>query len=108
MAISGTAEAFGLVVEFTVRVEHSDNFRRAIELNSEASVSKEPGCLRFDVLQALGDPATFVLYELYKDEAAFLFHRQCAHTQEFLAVAKPWITNQTVKRLSLVKSNFPQ
>jgi quinol monooxygenase YgiN len=40
---------------------------------------REPGNLRWDLWQAQEDSETFVIDELYKDDAAVLTHRSTAH-----------------------------
>jgi quinol monooxygenase YgiN len=40
---------------------------------------REPGNLRWDLWQAQDDSETFVIDELYTDEAAVLTHRKTAH-----------------------------
>ena len=39
----------------------------------------EPGVLAFQIHQSLEDPAQFMFYEVFKDEAAFAEHGQAAH-----------------------------
>jgi len=40
---------------------------------------REPGNLRFDVLQDPQDQAHFILYEAYQDEAAAKAHKETEH-----------------------------
>jgi autoinducer 2-degrading protein len=61
-----------------VKPEHVADFIDAIRANHEASVG-EPGNLRFDILQSAEDPARFVAYEAYRDEAAAKAHKETAH-----------------------------
>ena len=44
-----------------------------------ASAETEPGCLQFAAHRALDDPRRFLLYEVYKDEAAFEQHQETEH-----------------------------
>ena|SRR5438128_382975 len=53
-------------------------FLAATRANHEASV-REPGNLRFDVLQSADDPTRFVLYEAYVDEDAAKAHKETSH-----------------------------
>jgi len=65
-------------VQVRVKPEAIAAFRAAILTNAQASV-KEPGILRFDVLQSSEDPTRFSLIEVYRhpdDQAA---HRETAH-----------------------------
>ena len=48
--------------------------RDLIAVNARASLERELGCKRFDVLVEPEDPQRFVLYEIYEDEAAFDDH----------------------------------
>lgn len=55
-----------------------EEFVAATRANHLASV-REPGNVRFDVLQDRDDPARFVLYEAYADEPAARAHKETAH-----------------------------
>jgi (4S)-4-hydroxy-5-phosphonooxypentane-2,3-dione isomerase len=66
------------LVHVHVKPERIDAFLRATTSNHENSV-REPGNLRFDVLQDPTDEAHFVLYEAYQDEASALAHKQTEH-----------------------------
>ncbi len=44
-----------------------------------AATREEPGCLRFDVLEAEREPGTFTLVEHYRDRAAFEVHQGTPH-----------------------------
>jgi autoinducer 2-degrading protein len=66
------------IVHVHVRPEHVAEFIDAIRINHEGSV-KEPGNLRFDILQSVEDPTRFVAYEAYVDEAAAKAHKETAH-----------------------------
>jgi (4S)-4-hydroxy-5-phosphonooxypentane-2,3-dione isomerase len=69
---------YAVCVTIKVKPEAVQAFTAAIRLNHEGSV-QEPGCLRFDVLQAENDPAHFFLYEIYRQHDDFLAHQQTAH-----------------------------
>ena len=69
-----------LVVHVHVRVRPGaeDAFVSAALANAEAS-RREPGVLRFDLLQEREDPSRFLLVEIYRDEAAAAAHKQTGH-----------------------------
>jgi autoinducer 2-degrading protein len=69
-----------LVVHVHVRVrpERLDDFLAATLVNAEASL-REPGVLRFDVIQDQADPAHVVLVEVYRDADAPAAHKATAH-----------------------------
>ena len=51
----------------------------AATLDNARSTRKEPGNLRFDVLQAEEDKSRFMLYEAYKTKDDFAAHQQTPH-----------------------------
>lgn len=53
-------------------------FLEATGKNHRGSIA-EPGCARFDVLRRLDEPGRFLLYEVYRDEAAALAHKETPH-----------------------------
>jgi len=65
-------------VHVHVKPECIEAFREASIENARHSV-QEPGVARFDVLQQSGDPARFLLVEVYRDEQAPAAHKATAH-----------------------------
>jgi autoinducer 2-degrading protein len=79
---------FVVLVDLTVRPERLEEFLAGIRANARASLSEEPGCLRFDVHRSADDPHRFLLYELYADPDAFyVAHRQAPHYTTWREVA---------------------
>ncbi len=71
-------------VHVRVKSEHIDGFIKATIENAEHSL-QEPGVARFDVLQDNGDPAMFVLNEVYRTAEAPAAHRATAHYAKWSA-----------------------
>ncbi len=69
-----------LIVHVHVRVkpEFVEAFKIATQENARQSV-REPGIARFDVMQQAGDPARFVLTEVYRTPEAPALHKETAH-----------------------------
>lgn len=65
-------------VHVRVKPEYVEEFKTATLANARASL-REPGVLRFDVLQQSDDPARFVLVEVYRDAAANVAHKETKH-----------------------------
>ena len=65
-------------VHVHVMPEHREEFIEATLDNARNTV-QEPGNLRFDVLQQADDPNRFVIYEVYRDDAAMAAHKATAH-----------------------------
>jgi len=83
-------------VEFDVLPQHVADFRAAVLHNARSSVATEPGCLRFDVLDAAPPAARIFLYEIYADEAAFKAHLTTEHFHVFDRLSTPWIARKAV------------
>lgn len=68
------------VVCVTVRVKpgFEDRFIAATREN-HITTRREPGNLRFDVLQATEEPTRFFLYEAYRSPEDFARHQQTPH-----------------------------
>jgi len=52
---------------------------------------KEPGNLRFDVLQAEDDPNQFFFYEVYRSKDDFVIHQQTPHYLKWRDTVKEWM-----------------
>ena len=66
------------IVYIHVKPEHVADFIASMRPNHEGSI-REPGNLRFDILQSVDDPTHFVAYEAYVDESGAKAHRETAH-----------------------------
>ena len=69
-------------VHVQVKPEFIEAFRQATIENARRS-RLEPGIARFDVAQERGDPARFMLVEVYRDEGAPAAHKETAHYQQW-------------------------
>lgn len=65
-----------VVAEFRVKPGAEERFTEVLDQHARNSRTGEPGCLAFDVCQHPEDPAHFLLYEVYRDEAAYAAHRE--------------------------------
>jgi (4S)-4-hydroxy-5-phosphonooxypentane-2,3-dione isomerase len=65
-------------VHVHVKADVVDAFRQATLDNARHSV-KEPGVVRFDVVQQQDDPTRFVLVEVYRSVEATVAHKETAH-----------------------------
>jgi autoinducer 2-degrading protein len=78
------------IVYVHVKPEHVADFIDSIRANHEGSV-REPGNLRFDILQSADDPARFVAYEAYRDEASAKAHKETAHYLAWRDLVADWM-----------------
>ena len=80
-------------------------FLEAMLENARSSVSDEPGCMVFDVLEAREEADTFYLYEIYTDQDALQDHKQTTHYQSTRAVINDLIARQSVIRAEVLARN---
>lgn len=66
------------LVHVQVKADCLEAFIEATRINHESSV-REPGNLRFDILQDPEDDGHFILYEAYRSEADALDHKKTMH-----------------------------
>ena len=91
---------FIALVKLQVKPDLNDEFKTAILKNAELSVQRDPGCVRFDVLQQEDDPTRWVLYEVYDKEQAWVDHRAAAHFLAFKEVGDRAILTREVTKLT--------
>ncbi len=70
----------GIVVHFTIKPGFWQAFDAHIREHARRTLAEEAGCAQFDVLQPLAqdgspDHGQMMVYEIYKDQAAFEVHR---------------------------------
>ena len=73
-----------------VKPKHVEDFILATIANHEQSV-KEPGNLRFDVLQSHDDPCRFLLYEGYESQEAAASHKETGHYLRWRDTVTDWM-----------------
>jgi len=79
-----------VLVHVQVKPGHEASFREASMRNAWAS-RREPGVLRFDVIEQQDDPCRFVLVEIYRDAAAAASHKETAHYAVWRDTVADWM-----------------
>jgi autoinducer 2-degrading protein len=93
---------FTILVRFRIGDGHMADFLPLIMENAGASRRDEPGCERFDVLQPNGEKDCILLYEIYRDRAAFDAHCLSPHFKRFDAASKAMVAEKQVTVLDLL------
>ena len=78
------------IVHLEVKPKHVDDFIKATTENHLLSV-KEPGNLRFDVLQLTENPLRFALYEAYASAEDAAAHKETAHYLDWRVKVADWM-----------------
>jgi len=84
---------FTLVVHISIKPENVDAFMQKLDANARAART-EPGCRQFEVLVDPNDRTKIMLFEVYKDEAAFEAHQATPHFKKYLAEAVPMLASR--------------
>ena len=85
-----------VLVLLTVRPEMLAEFERALLHNARESLTRDPGCVRFDVSQHVEDPTRWVLHEIYDTPDAHAAHRRSPHFLAYDAVAQQAVIDKSV------------
>jgi (4S)-4-hydroxy-5-phosphonooxypentane-2,3-dione isomerase len=90
------------IVHVYVKPEFIQDFINATRFNHENSI-KEPGNLRFDILQDIQDPNKFIFYEAYTSEQAAAAHKETSHYLQWRDTVASWMAKprEGVKHLIL-------
>lgn len=75
-----------------VKPENVEAFKKISTYNHDNS-RKEPGNVRFDVLQSNDDPTQFVLYEVYVDADAAAAHKKTGHYLRWKEEVAPYMNS---------------
>ncbi len=78
------------IVHVEVYPENIEDFIRVTTENHLESV-KEPGNLRFDMLQKGDNPAQFALYEAYENETFATAHKETTHYLSWREAVAGWM-----------------
>lgn len=79
-----------ITVRVRIRPGCEPAFLEATRANHEGSL-REPGCLRFDILQVRGEPGSFLLVEAWDSDAAAAAHKETTHYKAWRAAVEPWM-----------------
>ena len=94
-----------IVAEFRLKPGLLDAFMPLMLVQAEQSLSDEPGCLVFDVCIEQNDADDIVLlYEVYRDEAAFEQHLETPHYLAFSETVSDLVAQKSVRRFDCVAS----
>ena len=103
-------ELFGQIAIYTLTEERTSDFDRLSERVVEQVRADEPDTLVFIVHAVPSAPMQRILYEVYRDRAAFDWHRRQPYIAKFEADRRPYVLATNVIELGLQQakvSPFP-
>ena len=77
-------------VHVWVKPMHVEDFIKASTENHQNSI-KEPGNLRFDLVQDAHNPTKFVIYEAYESDEAAAAHKETDHYKKWRDTVADWM-----------------
>ncbi len=77
-------------VHVNVRPEKLSEFIEATVENHKGT-RKEPGNIRFDVLQQADDPYRFMIYEVFESDDAVKAHKETVHYLKWRDTVQEWM-----------------
>ncbi len=80
------------LVHVQVKREHLEEFIAETLENHEGSI-REPGNLRFDVLQSEEDPTRFVLFEVFRSARDVASHKETSHYLRWRDAVGGWMAS---------------
>lgn len=93
---------FVVTVFLEAQPQHVDSLRTALMGEAKTSLLSERCCRQFDVAQDVVDPASFFIYALFDDEAAFEAHRESEHVHQFRDRIRSWVASYRVLTYELL------
>ncbi|MQY06008.1 putative quinol monooxygenase [Actinomadura macrotermitis] len=91
----------GQITVYTLLDGREEPFDRLAEALVQAARTAEPDTLISAVHEVVNTPTQRILYELFRDEAAFEAHRRQPHVQRFQAESRPHVLATNVIELRL-------
>ena len=71
-----------IAASLKVKKKHLGDFTKRVKRHANNCVTKEPGCLSFEVSIDRADQRRFLFYEIYLDEATFAAHAEAPHMKK--------------------------
>lgn len=89
---------FVVTVTFEAKPGRAAAFLARVQRQAAESLTRETGCLRFDVCTDPKRPERVFLYEIYAGEPAFEAHLASPHFEAFDRDVKPMIEGRTLEK----------
>lgn len=94
-----------IIVRNKVKPGSEERYKSVMTENAKASVTNEPECYRFDVIQDKEAPQDFYLYEIYQDQHALQLHKQTSHYVDSRKLLADLVLDTTVIRADVIATN---
>ncbi len=72
-----------------ILAEHIDEYIENMRICAEKT-NQEAGCIRYEVMQDVDDPAMMCLFQVFTDEVAYQAHQESEHHRVWIALSGGW------------------
>lgn len=86
-----------LVVSVQVKPGCADDYIAAVQEDGDGTQTNEEGNFQFTAVRDQADPDHFLLFEVYKDEAALEAHRGMPHFQKYREATADLLARESVR-----------
>ena len=69
-------------------------YTAAVKEEMKDAVRLEPGVIAIYAVAEKGDPTKLFFFEIYRDESAYVSHREAPHFKKYLAITQPMIRSR--------------
>jgi autoinducer 2-degrading protein len=69
--------------------QHIDDYIENMRICAAKS-NQEPGCIRYEVMQDVDDPATMCLFQVFADMDAYQAHQDSEHHRVWMELSGSW------------------
>jgi quinol monooxygenase YgiN len=69
--------------------EHVNDYIENMQICATAS-NKEPGCIRYEVMQDVEDPSIMCLFQVFRDADAYQSHQDSEHHRVWIEKSGSW------------------
>ncbi|WP_119728252.1 putative quinol monooxygenase [Thermomonospora amylolytica] len=99
--VAAGAPLCGQITVYTLMDGRGEAFDRVVGEAIRASREGEPDILIFTCHEVTGAPSQRIVYQLFRDQAAFAEHQRLPHVQRFAAESRPYVAATNVIELNL-------
>ncbi|REE98004.1 putative quinol monooxygenase [Thermomonospora umbrina] len=94
----------GQITVYTLLDGRGEAFDRVVSEAVRAAREAEPDTLIFACHEVTGAPTQRIVYQLFRDQAAFAEHQRLPHVQRFAAESRPFVLTTNVIELNLTSA----
>ncbi|MGT2846309.1 putative quinol monooxygenase [Streptococcus massiliensis] len=73
------------LAKLTLKADQVDQFRKVVFAEMKAAIDKEAGVLAMYATHVAGQEEHWIFFEVYKNSAAYDFHRETPHFKEYIS-----------------------